>query len=40
MIQNFKEKSKNERDYNSELLLNILNATSIEEKKMMPKNYL
>ena len=31
MIENFKENSKNERDYNSELLLNILNATSIEK---------
>ncbi|KGF91847.1 MULTISPECIES: hypothetical protein [Prochlorococcus] len=32
MIENFKENSKNERDYNSELLLNILNAASIEKK--------
>ena len=31
MIENFKENSKNERDYNSELLLNILNTTSIEK---------
>ena len=29
MIENFKENSKNERDYNSELILNILNAASI-----------
>ncbi len=39
MIENFNENSKNERDYNSELLLNIINATSIE-KKMILKNYL
>ena len=32
MIGNFKDNSKNERDYNSELLLNILNAASIEKK--------
>ena len=32
MIENFKENSKNERDYNSELLLNILNAASIGKK--------
>ena len=31
MIENFKENSKNERDYNSELLLNILNVASIEK---------
>ena len=32
MIENFKENSKNERDYNSELLLNILNVASNEKK--------
>ena len=32
MIGNFKENSKHERDYNSQLLLNILNATSIGKK--------
>ena len=31
MIENFKENSKNERDYNSELLLNILNVPSIKK---------
>ena len=30
MIENFKEKPENVRDYNSELLLKILNKTSIE----------
>ena len=32
MIENFKESSNNIRDYNSELLLKILNKTSIEKK--------
>ena len=32
MIENFKENSKNKRDYNSELILNILNAASMGEK--------
>ena len=32
MIENFKENSDNLRDYNSELLLKILNKTSIETK--------
>ena len=32
MIENFKENSKDFRDYNSELLLNILKKTSIETK--------
>ena len=30
MIKNFKDKNENVRDYNSELLLKILNKTSIE----------
>ena len=30
MIENFKDSSENVRDYNSELLLKILNKTSIE----------
>ena len=32
MIENFKESSNNIRDYNSELLLKILNKTSTETK--------
>ena len=32
MIKNFKDKNENLRDYNSELLLKILNQTSIEPK--------
>jgi len=32
MIENFKENPENVRDYNSELLLKILNKTSIETK--------
>ncbi len=32
MIENFKNNSENSRDYNSELLLKILNKTSIETK--------
>ena len=32
MIKNFKDKNENVRDYNSELLLKILNKTSIEPK--------
>ncbi len=32
MIKNFKDKNENVRDYNSELLLKILNKTSIEAK--------
>ena len=32
MIENFKESSNNIRDYNSELLLKILNKTSIKKK--------
>ena len=33
MIENFKENSEKFRDYDSELLLKILNKTSIETKK-------
>ena len=32
MIKNFKDKNENVRDYNSELLLKILNKTCIEAK--------
>ena len=32
MIKNSKDKNENVRDYNSELLLKILNKTSIEDK--------
>ena len=32
MIKNFNDKNENLRDYNSELLLKILNQTSIEPK--------
>ena len=32
MIENFKDNSRNSGDYNSELLLKILNKTSIETK--------
>ena len=32
MIKSFKDKNENVRDYNSELLLKILNKTSIEPK--------
>tara|TARA_Y100000991_G_scaffold55337_1_gene40440 strand:- start:496 stop:771 length:276 start_codon:yes stop_codon:yes gene_type:complete len=37
MIKNFKDKNKNVRDYNSELLLKILNQTSIEPKNSNDK---
>ena len=33
MIENFKERSEEFRDYDSELLLKILNKTSVETKK-------
>ncbi|KGF97233.1 hypothetical protein EU95_0331 [Prochlorococcus marinus str. MIT 9201] len=33
MIENFKESSEEFKDYNSELLLKILNKTSLETKK-------
>tara|TARA_B100001029_G_scaffold159399_1_gene146682 strand:+ start:65 stop:340 length:276 start_codon:yes stop_codon:yes gene_type:complete len=34
MIESFKENYKNEKDYNSELLLKILNKTSIETENI------
>ena len=37
MIKNFKDKNENIRDYNSELLLKILNQTSIEPKNCNDK---
>ena len=37
MIKNFKDKNKNVRDYNSELLLKILNQTSIEPENSNDK---
>ena len=37
MIKNFIENSKNVRDYNSELLLKILNKTSMESKSSANK---
>ena len=37
MIKNFKDKNENVRDYNSELLLKILNKTSIEAKNNKDK---
>ena len=37
MIKNFKDKNKNVRDYNSELLLKILNQTSTEPKNSNDK---
>ena len=40
MIENFKERSEEFKDYDSELLLNILNKTLLETKKVMIKNYL
>jgi len=33
MIENFKERPEEFKDYDSELLLNILNKTSVETKK-------
>ena len=33
MIENFKERDEEFKDYNSELLLNILNKTSVDTKK-------
>jgi len=40
MVENFKEISEEFKDYDSELLLKIINKTSVEIKKMMIKNYL
>ena len=37
MIKNFKDNNKNVRDYNSELLLKILNQTSIEPENSNDK---
>jgi len=37
MIKNFKDKNETLRDYNSELLLKILNLTSIEPKNTNDK---
>ena len=37
MIKNFKDKNENLRDYNSELLLKILNQTSVEPKNSNDK---
>ena len=37
MIENFKENPENVRDYNSELLLKILNKTSIERQNSEDK---
>ena len=37
MIKNFKDKNENLRDYNSELLLKILNQTYIEPKNTNDK---
>ena len=37
MIENFKDSTENVRDYNSELLLKILNKTSIENKNIDDK---
>ena len=37
MIKNFKDKNETLRDYNSELLLKILNQTSIEPKNTNAK---
>ena len=40
MIENFKESYEEFKDYDSELLLKIINKTSFEIIKMMIKNYL
>ena len=40
MIENFTESPEEFKDYDSELLLKIINKTSVEEKKFMIKNYL
>jgi len=40
MIENFKYSSDEFKDYDSELLLKIINKTSVEINKMMIKNYL
>ena len=40
MIKNFKESNEEFKDFDSELLLKIINKTSVEIKKVMIKNYL
>ena len=40
MIENLKESPEEFKDYDSELLLKILNKTSLENKKVMIKNFL
>jgi len=40
MIENLKESPEEFKDYDSELLLKILNKTSLRLKKVMIKNYL
>ena len=40
MIENFTDSPEEFKDYDSELLLKIINKTSVEEKKFMIKNYL
>ena len=40
MIKNFKEGPEEFKDFDSELLLKILKKTSLENKKVMIKNYL
>jgi len=40
MIKNFKESPEEFKDYDSELLLKIINKTSVEIKNKMIKNYL
>ena len=40
MIENSKESPEEFKDYDSELLLKIINKTSLENEKAMIKNYL
>ena len=40
MIENLKDSPKEFKDYDSEMLLKILNKTSLENKKVRIKNYL
>ena len=40
MIKNLKDGHEEFKDYDSELLLKILNKTSLDNKKVMIKNYL
>ena len=39
MIENFKKSPGELKDYDSRLLINILNKTSLETKKVKIKNY-